>query len=116
MAARSARDLGAERDWTSTWGAARDLTLLVDASDRLRGLQTLAKIQSAAAPLPKFNPLPPTLDDRLGGVVTAARKSMLSPHAPDRIRSEWYPVARPPTHQFVPGENSRLAGRDPVLL
>lgn len=116
MAARSARDVGGTPDWSMAGRARRDVAVLVDASDRLRDLRLLSKIQGAQASLPPFNPLPPTLDDRLGGVFTKSRKSMLTPHAPDRIRSEWYPVSRPPIHEFNVGQNSRHVGRDPVVL
>lgn len=94
-----------------------DLGALADASSALRNLHhRLSLVQSVSAPLPQFNPVSPIIDDRLGGAFTKARKSVLTPLAPDRIRSELYPVASPPMHQFLPGQNSRHIGRVPVVV
>ena len=94
-----------------------DLAALADASALLRNMHhRLSLTQTASVPLPQFNPVPPAVDDRLSGAFTRGRKSVLTPPAPDRIRSELYPVAAPPIHQFLPGQNSRYIGRVPVVL
>lgn len=89
---------------------------ITEGSILLRNLQMLHKVQRSAPPLPVVNPIPPQMDDRLSGAFTKHRKSMLSPFAPNRIASEWYPVSNPPMHEFVRGQNSRYLGRDPVVL
>ena len=91
------------------------LAALADASSQLRGLQRLSLVQRPAAPLPVVNPLPPHLDDRFGAAATKIRKSAGGSAAPDRIRSELYPVAKPPVHHFVAGTSSRHIGRVPQV-
>lgn len=93
-----------------------DLVTLVDSSNHLRNMQRkLSLVQRQSTSVPQLNPLPPVIDDRMGFTFTKVRKSMAPPHAFNKFRSEVYPVAKPPVHQFVVGSNSRLQGRDPVV-
>lgn len=93
------------------------LVALTDSSNHLRDLQNkLRLVQRQAIAVPKVNPLPPRVgDDRLSGTFTKTRKSYLVPVAPDRIRSEWYPLSNPPYNPFAIGQNSRHIGRDPQI-
>jgi hypothetical protein len=92
------------------------LTTLTDSASHLRNLRRrLSLVQASARPLPQLNPLPPVVDDRLVFTFSRARKSMLPPYAPNRIASEVYPIPAPPRHEFLPGANSRLIGRDAVV-
>lgn len=96
--------------------ARREITALTDTSEALRDIQRrLTLVQRQATPLPQVNALPPRIDDRMGGAATKTRKSVLSPHAQNRIASEFYPVASPPYHDFTPGKTSRYIGRDPAV-
>lgn len=93
------------------------LVALADASSHLRNLQRrLSLVQASAAPLPVVSPLPARLDDRMGGACTRGRKSAMESHSIDRMSSEAYPVPAPPRVDFLPGNNSRLAGRDPTVV
>jgi hypothetical protein len=92
------------------------LAALVANSDVLRNLHALSRVPGPQAPpLPLRSPVAGRVDERFaGGVLTRARKSTVSPVAPDRMRSEWYPLA-PPRVDFITGANSRLLGRDPAV-
>lgn len=96
----------------------QQIVALTESSNHLRDLRNkLRLVQRQATALPAANPVPPMLlDDRLGGTFTRTRKSFLVPMAPDRIRSEVYPIATPPHHDFKVGQNSRYLGRDPVVM
>lgn len=104
--------------WTTATPRPTDsLAALADASSRLRNLdQRLSLTQSCAAPLPLTSPLPVRLDDRLTAAGTRARKSVLGGRGVDRMASEAYPLATPPRIDFLPGDNSRLQGRDPTVV
>lgn len=93
------------------------LVTLADASSHLLNLQQrLALIQRSAVPLPQFNPLPPRIDDRFPATSAKSRKSTVTPDAFNRFASEVYPIANPPIVDFIPGDNSRLHGRDPRVF
>lgn len=92
--------------------SSRELAALVHSSNHLRDLQRkLSKAHASPAPsLPAQNPVPARLDERYWHL-SRTKKSALSPHAPDRIASEMYPVPNPPTVEFVRGATSRTDGR-----
>lgn len=95
----------------------RQLVALTDSSNHLRDLQNkLRLVQRQAITIPQFNPMPPRLvDDRMTGTFTKTRKSYVVPVAPDRMRSEWYPLSNPPFNPFATGQNTRYIGRDPQV-
>ena len=93
------------------------LVALADASNQLRNLQRrLSLAQAAATPLPATSRLPAQVDDRMGSFGTRARKSATDPRGVDRMSSEAYPLARPPRIDFLPGDNSRLQGRNATVV
>ena len=110
------RDLG----WTgppTSGGSGASPGCVTEGSIFLRHQQLLRKVQQPVKLMPVVNPLPPHVDDRFSGAaLTKVKKSMLSPWAVTRFTSEWYPVSKPPVYDFIAGQNSRLIGRDPVVL
>lgn len=95
------------------------LVTLADATAALRNLQhlSLAPPAVAAPALPARSPLPARVeDDRLVFGGTRRRRSAHGDLWPDRIASEVYPLAAPPRIDFLPGSNSRMAGRDPIVV
>ncbi len=97
--------------------SARELDALAASSNHLLNLQAkLSKAQRPVPGLPRASPVPMRVADRFsGGVLTRGKKSTQAPDAPDRIASEFYPIA-PARVDFFPGTNTRLIGRDPKVV
>jgi hypothetical protein len=97
--------------------SSRELAALVNSSNHLLDLRRkLSKAHAQGPPsMPAQNPVPGRLDERYWHL-SRARKSALSPAAPDRIASEMYPVPNPPVVQFVRGMTSRTQGRTQTIF
>lgn len=94
-----------------------ELALLADSASHLRNMQAaLTLVQARAPPLPVTNPSQPLVDDRLAFVGDRARKSILDPHAFNKMGSEWYPIQQPPLIELVRGTNTRLIDRPPGVV
>lgn len=103
----------------STTRGGYEIAAIVASSNHLRQLQTkLTKThRDPASRLPVISPVQMRVDDRFSaGALTRGKKSSRASGMPDRMQSEWYPIANPPFMDFMVGSDTRWARRDPQAV